>query len=252
MPSPFEFGPFRELLDAVVVERIDAFADLVEPRFLAAMSAFDTRQAAGQLSSGQNQNKGLFFNELIGRLLENCAGVGVAKRGKRAGVLLDKVDVDLCYPLSGPPAVIAEMKMAGTPQHPGNIKKTPPQGRRASADTAKRIREIALNVIDLKLADAAGGSAPIGDISTWIQAQRPAVFAMLGLRLTGDDDYRLSIRDAQRLANSYANGVGLALYRPRDIGTAAGRTDYLRVPPPGGLSIDDALRRMCRQIRAGG
>ncbi len=74
---------------------------------------------------------------------------------------------------------------------------------------------------------------------------------MLGLRLTGDDDYRLSIRDAQRLANSYANGVGLALYCARDTGTPAGRTDYVRVPPPGGLSIDDALRRMCRQIRAG-
>ncbi len=250
MPSPFEFGPFRELLDAVVVERIDAFTDL-ESRFFDAMSVFDTRQATGQLSSGQNQNKGLFFNELIGRLLENCTGAGVAKRGKRPGVLLGQVDVDLCYPLSGPPAVIAETKMAGTPQHPGNAGSTPPEGRRASADTAKRIREIALNVIDLKLADAAGGSAPIGDISTWIQAQRPAVFAMLGLRLTGDDDHRLSIRDAQRLANSYANGVGLALYRARDTGTPAGRTDYVRVPPPGGLSIDDALRRMCRQIRAG-
>lgn len=249
MAGAFEFPPFRDLLDAVAQNRIENFAD-VQDRFLTAMSAFDIVQAVGGLTSGQNQNKGLFFNELIGRLLEQCAGVGVAKRGKRRGVLLEQVDVDLCYPATGPPAVIAETKMAGTPRHPGNATTTPPQGRRASADTAKRVREIALNVIDLKLADAAGGSAPIGDIATWIQQQRPAVFALFGLRLTDDNDHRLAIRDAQRLANSYANGVGLVMYRPRDVNSGAGRTAYRLVDPPGGMSIDDVLRRLCRQVRA--
>lgn len=251
MASPFEFSPFRELLDAIPRQGIDTFAAL-ETRFLSAMSAFDALQAQGLLSSGQNQNKGLFFNELIGRLLERCAGVGVAKRGKRPGVLLAKVDVDLCFPSdpTKPPAVIAETKMAGTPQHPKNAETTPIEGRRASADTAKRVREIALNVIDLKLADVEGGAAPIGDITTWIQQQRPAVFAMFGIRLTDDKDHALVIRDAQRLANSYANGVGLAMYRARDFNSVEGRTDYLPVPPPGGMSIDDALRRLCRQVRA--
>ncbi|MDQ1710825.1 MAG: hypothetical protein QOE45_275 [Frankiaceae bacterium] len=251
MKNPYEFPPFRDLLEAVPREGIDRFADL-EDRFLAAMGAFDAVQAAGDLSSGQNQNKGLFFNELMGRLLERCAGVGVAKRGKRRGVLLEWVDVDLCYPSdpSKPPLVIAETKMAGTPQHPGNEKSAPLIGRRASADTAKRVREIALNVIDLKLADATAGVTPIGDIATWIQQQRPAVFTLFGLRITDDNDLRLALRDAQQLANSYANGVGLALYRPRDVSTFAGRTDYVAVRPPGGMSIDDALRRLCRQVRA--
>ncbi|MDQ1747778.1 MAG: hypothetical protein QOD07_2041 [Frankiaceae bacterium] len=248
--NPFEFAPFRELLDAIPREGIDSFAEL-ELRFLAAMSAFDSLRA-DSLTSGQNQNKGLFFNELIGRLLERCAGVGVAKRGKRRGVLLEKVDVDLCFPSdpAEPPVVIAETKMAGTPQHPGNAGTTPVEGRRASADTAKRVREIALNVIDLKLADAEGGAAPIGDIATWIQQQRPAVFALFGIRLTDHNDHALVIRDAQRLANSYANGVGLALYTARDFATPEGRTDYVAIPPPGGMSIDDALRRLCRQVRA--
>ncbi len=233
----------------MTAEGIDTFAGL-EDRFIAAMSAFDTEQAAGRLTSGQNQNKGMFFNELMGSLLERCAGVGVAKRGKRQGVLLDKVDVDLCFPTHGPPLVIAETKMAGTPQHPGNRGTAPMEGRRASADTAKRVREIALNVIDLKLADAAGGSAPIGDIVTWIQRQRPAVFAMFGLRITNDHDQALALRDAQRLANSYANGVGLAMYRPVDPLTPAGCTTYVRVAPPGGMSIDDVLKRLCREVRA--
>jgi hypothetical protein len=249
MPTPYSFEPFQSLLHAVTAEGIDTFAAL-EDRFVAAMSAFDTEQAAGRLTSGQNQTKGMFFNELMGTLLERCAGVGVAKRGKRQGVLLDKVDVDLCFPAVGPPMVIAETKMAGTPQHPGNQTTAPAVGRRASADTAKRVREIALNVIDLKLADVAGGSAPIGDIVTWIQRQRPAVFAMFGLRLTNDQDLALALRDAQRLANSYANGVGLAMYRPVDTSTPIGRTTYVRVPPPGGMSIDDALKRLCREVKA--
>lgn len=249
--DPFEFGPFRELLEAVPREGIDTFAAL-ESRFVAAMSAFDRVQAAGGLTSGQNQNKGLFFNELTGRLLERCAGVGVAKRGKRRGVLLDHVDVDLCFPSTAgtAPIVIAETKMLGTPQHPGNSKNTGPEGRRASQDTAKRVREMALNVIDLKLADAAGGAVPIGDVATWIQQQRPGVFVLLGLRLANDNDHHLVLRDAQQLTNSYANGVGLALYRPRDLTTSEGRTDYVAVKPPGGMSIDDVLRRLCRQVRA--
>ena len=253
MSTAFEFAPFRALLDAVTREGIDTFAEL-EPRFLTAMSAFDQARVRGDFESGQNQNKGLFFNELMGLLLERCAGVGVAKRGKRRGVLLESVDVDLCFP-SDPkrsPLVVAETKMAGVPQHPGNIKTTPVQGRRASQDTAKRVREIALNVIDLKLADVAGGSVPIGDMATWIQQQRPAVFALFGFRLADDNDHQLVIRDAQQLANSYANGVGLALYRPREIITPEGRTDYIAVRPPGGMSIDDALRRLCRQVRAAG
>ena len=249
MPSPFEFAPFRELLAAVSREGLGTFAEL-EPRFLSTMSAFDQVRAAGGLTSGQNQNKGLFFNELIGRLLERCAGVGVAKRGKRRGVLLDAVDVDLCYPSDRDlaPVVIAETKMFGNPQHPGNLSSTGPEGRRSSADFDKRVREIALNVIDLKLADAAGGAAPVGDIATWVQQQRPAVFALFGVRITDDNDLRLVISKSQQLANSYANGVGLAIYRPHN--TPDGRIAYTAVRPPGGMSIDDALRRLCRQVRA--
>src|SRR6266581_934562 len=104
------------------------------------MSAFDRRMAAGEFTSGQNQNKGLFFNELIARLLERCAGFGVAKRGKRPGILLEHVDVDLCYPADPKlrPSLIAEIKMAGTPKHPGSPE-AGPMGRPASADVDKRI-----------------------------------------------------------------------------------------------------------------
>src|SRR5437588_9859322 len=153
------------------------------------MSAFDHRVAVGDFKSGENQNKGLFFNELIALLVERCAGFGVAQRGKRPCILLPQVDVDLCYPADrkARPALIAEVKMAGTPKHPGSPT-AGVMGRRGSADVDKRIREIALNVIDLKLADVQGGTTTIGDITTWIQVPRPRFFAISGVRIIAAND----------------------------------------------------------------
>jgi len=247
---PFSFPPFRALLDRVEAERIGSFAE-IEADFLIAMSAFDRLVQAGKVSSGENQNKGLFFNELIARLVERCAGFGVAQRGKRPGILLPQVDVDLCYPAdrAARPALIAEVKMAGTPKHPRSPT-AGPMGRRASADVDKRIREIALNVIDLKLADVQGGTTTIGDITSWIQETRPRFFAIFGLRIVDKNDLKNVIGRFQHLANSYANGVGLALYEPVDPSTEEGRVTYRAIPPPGGMSIDDAVKRMCRVIKS--
>lgn len=250
MSEAFSFSPFRALLQRVEAQGVETFAE-IERDFVAAMSAFDQRLAAGELTSGQNQNKGLFFNELIARLIERCAGLGVAQRGKRPGILTPTVDVDLCYPADPKtrPAIIAEVKMAGTPKHPRS-----PQagvmGRPASADVDKRIREIALNVIDLKLADVQGGTTSIGDITSWIQETRPRFFALFGLRVIDSNDLRKVLARFQYLANSYANGVGLALFQPVDPSTAAGRVTYKPVAPPGGMSIDDTVKRICRLVKA--
>jgi hypothetical protein len=248
--EPFSFPPFRALLERMEASATETYAE-IENEFVAAMSAFDHLLAAGELTSGQNQNKGLFFNELIARLIERCAGLGVAQRGKRPGILLPTVDVDICYPPDPKtrPAMIAEVKMAGTPKHPRS-----PQagimGRPAAADVDKRIREIALNVIDLKLADVQGGTTSIGDITSWIQETRPRFFALFGLRIVDDNDLRKVLARFQYLANSYANGVGLALYRPVDPSTAEGRVTYQPVPSPGGMSVDDTVRRICRLVKA--
>ena len=245
------FEPFADLLTTVGDQAITDFS-VIEARFIAAMSAFDTEIArpGGEWTSGDNQGKGKFFNELTARLLQNLTGLQIIQRGKRPGVLLDNVDVDLCFPPDGAPLVIAETKMLGTPQHPRNQTSQHIRGRRGTADLPKRIREIALNVIDLKLAAPEGRVEPIGDIATWIQRQPPAFYALFGLRLADNYDHEQLVAQAQMLNNSYANGVGLVLYRPIDITTPAGRTTYERVRPPRGLALDDALRRMAREIRA--
>lgn len=248
--AAFSFVPFDEVLAAVDREGLDRFAD-IESRFVEAMGRFDALRARGEITSGQNQRKGLFFNELIVRLLERCAGQGVAQRGKRPGVLLESVDLDLCFPEAGRPTLIAETKMLGSPQHPGNRGSAKPKGRPVSADFDKRIREVALNVIDLKLADLEGSTTHIDDIASWIQSTKPRFFGIWGMRLADEADYQGVIGRAQYLANSYANGVGLALYRPVDLTTDSGRVTYEPVAAPRGMGIDDALVRMCRLIRSG-
>src|SRR5256885_15430926 len=118
--------------------------------------------------------------------------------------------------------------MAGTPNAPGSTR-AGKMGRPASADVDKRIREIALNVIDLKLADVQGGTTSIGDITSWIQETRPKFFALFGMRIIDANDLRKVIGRFQYLGNSYANGVGLALYQPVDPTTPEGRVTYASV-----------------------
>jgi hypothetical protein len=246
----FSFGPFVALIEKVAAERIERFSE-IEDEFMVAMSDFDTLQAAGELTSGEYQAKGFFFNEIVARLIERCAGQGVAQRGKRRGILMANVDVDICFPADPTtrPEVIAETKMMGTPKHPRSPK-AGPLGRPGSRDLDKRVREIALNVIDLKLADVEGGSTPIGDIATWIQQTTPPFFGFFGIRVVSDGDRRATEGRAQLLANSYANGVGLFLYGPVDPDTDQGRVTYRVLKPPGGMTIDDAVTRICRQIRS--
>lgn len=246
----FSFAPFLRVLDTMDQDGTDTFA-AIQGDFVGAMSAFDREQAAGSLTSGHNQHKGFFFNEVIARLIERGAGQGVARRGKRPGILLPSIDVDICYPADPGtrPEVIAETKMLGTPRHPKNPS-TGRLGRPGNRDLDKRIREIALNVIDLKLADAEGGSRPIGDIATWIQQTTPPFFGFFGFRVVSDDDLAIITGRVQFLANSYANGVGLVLYRPVDPATPEGLVTYESIRPPGGMAIDDVVKRICRQIKS--
>jgi len=248
--APRMFAAFREVLTIVEQQRVQAFAE-IENDFLKAMSAFDRSVVAGRVSSGENQGKGLFFNRLIVSIVEHRSGTRVAQRAKRPGILTEQVDVDLCFPPDrrARPALIAEVKMAGTPKHP----RSPRQGwlgRPASADVDKRIREVALNVIDLKLADVDGSTAPIGDITSWIQSTKPSFFALFGLRVTDENDLRKVLHRFQYLANSYANGVGLALYAPSSASTNVGLVTYRSVAAPGGMSMDDAITRMARLIKS--
>jgi hypothetical protein len=248
--APFRFEPFAQVLGAAASGDVRSFQE-VEADVLVALAHFDNMMALGELTSGQYQAKGLFFNELVAILIERCAQQRVARRGKRPGILLASVDVDICFP-SEPrtrPEVIAETKMAGTPKHPGNPQ-AGPLGRAGSADLGKRIREIALNVIDLKLADAEGATAPIHDISTWIQQTTPPFFAFFGIRTTGERDLSQTVGRAQLLANSYANGVGLFLYEPVDPSTETGLVTYRPLRAPGGMSIDDTVTRICRLIKS--
>jgi hypothetical protein len=240
------FPAFQALLDRVATSGAGTFA-AVEAEFLAAMGAFDLQVAAGTLSSGENQAKGQFLVELVALLAENRSGVDLARRARRPGVLLQHVDVDLCHPLTGTPELVVEAKMAGTPKHPGSPT-AGPLGRRASADVDKRVRELALSVIDLKLGSM-GGEFVIGDVPAWLRETLPRFVAVFGLRVIDEADRRAALDRLRHLASSYASGVGVALFEPADPSSAEGRVSYRPIPSPAGMSVDDAVQAMCASLR---
>lgn len=116
--SRFVFVPFDDVILAVRDAQVKRFSEIEAP-VLAAIGHFDRLRVTGEVGRGDYQTKARFFNELIASLIDACVGGGqaVAVRGKRPGVLLPQVDVDICFP-SDPrarPLLIAETKIMGRP-----------------------------------------------------------------------------------------------------------------------------------------
>lgn len=210
-------GPLRSMYDEV--ERgSETSWNQVEDRFLAAMSQFDAnlprgfsgtdderRQQSRSLSGALQNGKGDWFNNLLGVLLERCAEIETLYlRRQVPGLIIPTHNLDGVYP--GDPTreieFLLEAKMMGTPKH-ANSPNEKPVGRDGSADTKKRVAELAFKSIDLK-GEASrrltmvgraptGGGAGGGDLSTWLHANRPRIYFFMG---PCPERYRLRSRSA--------------------------------------------------------
>lgn len=110
----------------------------------------------------------------------------------------------------------------GTPKH-ANSPGEKPVGRAGSADTNKRVKELAFKSIDLKgeaarrlamvgQAPTAGGAGG-GDLSTWLHASRPRIYFFMGVRVLSDSDFAAVVRWAETAAQ-VVDAVGLYCYEP--------------------------------------
>lgn len=240
----------------------------IEADFLAARSEFDSglpqsweddpnATANSKALSGALQNgKGDWFNDVLALLLLRCSGIETLYvRREVPGLIIPKHNLDGVYP--GDPKreieFLLEAKMMGTPKH-ANSPGEDAHGRAGSADTNKRVKELAFKSIDLK-GEASRrltmvgrsptqGGAGGGDLSTWLHASRPRIYFFLAARVLSDTDFAAVIRWAETAAQ-VVDAVGLYCYEP-----VFSFTQYRRrAGVPTAYELERVLFRACVELQ---
>jgi hypothetical protein len=144
--------------------------------------------------------------------------------------------------------------MMGTPKH-ANSGRQRAEGRAGSADTNKRVKELAFKAIDLKGEASrrramqgevpSGGGAGGADLSTWLHGQSPKIYFFLAARVVSDTDFAAVVRWAETAAQ-VVDAVGLYCYQP----VPGSYTTYQR---RSGVSatyeLERVLYRACLELR---
>lgn len=241
----------------------------IEADFLTAMSSFDSglpqafrgseddmKEQSSQLSAALQNGKGDWFNNLIALLLERCSGIQTLYvRRKVPGLIIAEHNLDGVYP--GDPhreiAFLLEAKMMGTPKH-ANSPGQKAHGRAGSADTNKRVKELAFKSIDLKgeasrrlshLGVSPQGGPGGGDLSTWLHGTLPRIYFFMAVRVVSDRDFAAVLRWAETAAQ-VVDAVGLYCY-----GFDPGRYTTYHAKPgiPTVYELDRVLFRTCQDLR---
>jgi hypothetical protein len=159
------------------------------------------KRQSKELSAAIQNGKGDWFNNVLATLLENCSGIDTLYVRRRVpGLIIPEHNLDGVYPGDEAREIefLLEAKMMGTPKH-ANSPGEKPVGRAGSADTNKRVKELAFKSIDLKgeaarrltmvgISPTSGGAGG-GDLSTWLHASRPRIYFFMAVRVVGDSDF---------------------------------------------------------------
>lgn len=259
--------PLREMYERVSDQVVTSW-NQIEDEFLSAMSDFDSglprswqgdpdATANSKALSGALQNgKGDWFNDLLALLLTRCSKIETLYvRREVPGLIIPKHNLDGVYP--GDPSreieFLLEAKMMGTPKH-ANSPAQEEHGRAGSADTNKRVKELAFKSIDLK-GEASrrltmigqsptSGGAGGGDLSTWLHASRPRIYFFLAVRVLSNSDFDAVVRWAETAAQ-VVDAVGLYCYEPSGSFTRYER----RVGVPTAYELERVLYRACIELQ---
>ena len=261
--------PLRAMYERLTLSDATSW-NQVESEFLEAMSAFDAglpiafegtdddkRRQSKELSAAIQNGKGDWFNNVIAYLLERCAALDTLYVRRRVpGLIIPEHNLDGVYPGDESREIefLLEAKMMGTPKH-ANSPGEKPVGRAGSADTNKRVKELAFKSIDLKgeaarrltmVGVSPTGGAGGGDLSTWLHASWPRIYFFMGVRVLGTTDLAAVIRWAETAAQ-VVDAVGLYCYEP----TSASFTTYRRSGNiPTAYELERVLYRACTELQA--
>jgi len=262
-------GPLRDMYDRLLASSATSW-NQVEDDFLASMSAFDSglpmafdgpdavkSKQSKELSAAIQNGKGDWFNNVLAYLLEQCSGIETLYvRRKVPGLIIPEHNLDGVYPGDQDREIefLLEAKMMGGPKH-ANSPGEKPAGRAGSADTNKRVKELAFKSIDLKgeaarrltmvgMAPTSGGAGG-SDLSTWLHVSRPRIYFFLAARVLGDTDFAAMVRWAETAAQ-VVDAVGLFCYEP----TSDSFTTYRRRPGvPTAYELERVLYRACTELQ---
>lgn len=251
-------APFRDHLADVELARPRPTSwSQVEAGFLRAMEEFDAAVVAGRASEGERQNgKGDYLNELLALLIEASVGVTLNRRTGVKGLVFPDYNLDVTFPDSGVAELLIEAKTMGTPKHPGS-EQANPEGRPASADLPKRLREAGFKTIDLKagygLERSKAGEAiqagPSGDLTGWLRQAKPASFVLIAARITDEADRQRLINDCTSMTK-VMDGMGLYCFGAADPTSSIPVYSRAKVPPL--IELDRTLHQICERLRHAG
>ena len=230
------YSPFDTFIADIRARNVARWSE-VQAEFLRVVESFDTEYRAGNRDSGWYQAKARYFNDVIVTLLENLSGKPIATRKKKNSQLFGELDVDICFPDKDAPQIAGEVKALGTPPHPNNKNRA----RNGSSDLHKRVREVALTSIDLKVAYS--GPQPIQSFQHWIDSTPPGYFSFWAIRANNESDFE-RVRSLLSSLRSYCNGVGAFIYSP-DSSRSETSYEARRVLE---LDIDRSIREMAQRI----
>lgn len=231
-----EFRPFEELMETIRQSGVTRWSS-IEHDFLGAVERFDSEYRSGRRPSGWYQSKARYFNDIIVAILANVSKKPIAVRRKKESQLFGRLDVDICYPDEDVPKIAGEVKALGTPPHPNNKNRA----RNGSSDLHKRLREVALTSLDLKVAYSA--PQPIRSFQNWVDSTSPGYFSFWAVRANDDADFE-RVRSMLFSLRSYCNGVAAVVYSPASSRTP---TSYVvrRLPE---LDIDRVIKEMAQRV----
>lgn len=261
--------PLRQMYDALVQSGATSW-NQAEAAFLDAMSQFDAglpvafagsdaekSQQSKELSGALQNGKGDWFNNVLAYLLEQCSGIETFYVRRRVpGLIIPEHNLDGAFPGDETREIefLLEAKMMGTPKH-ANSPGEKLAGRAGSADTNKRVKELAFKSIDLKgeaarrlamvgQAPTAGGAGG-GDLSTWLHGSRPRIYFFMGVRVLSDSDFAAVVRWAETAAQ-VVDAVGLYCYESvGDSFTTYRRRDAV----PTAYELERVLYRACTELQ---
>lgn len=262
-------APLRSMYEALTTSGATSW-NQIEDDFLGAMSAFDTglptafdgddddkKRQSKELSAAIQNGKGDWFNNVVAYLLEQCSGIDTLYVRRRVlGLIIPEHNLDGVYPGDETREVefLLEAKMMGTPKH-ANSPGEKVAGRAGSADTNKRVKELAFKSIDLKgeasrrltmvgTSPTAGGAGG-GDLSTWLHAGRPRIYFFMGVRVLSDTDFTAVVRWAETAAQ-VVDAVGLYCYEPIP---GSFTTYQRRQGVPTAYELERVLYRACVELQ---